>query len=70
MVLGYGGMEFLMSLLCLNFFDAIHWADSNAKTTECATPIINTVIFSIRNDGMFWAYEIAAVARNANCRDF
>lgn len=55
------GMIFRRKLL-RNFFDAIDWANLNAQTAEGATPVIDVIIVTVGNNGVFRTDQLAGIA--------
>jgi hypothetical protein len=59
-----------MSLSKRNFLNTINGTNLNTETTKCTAPMINRILFTIRNDSMFGTDQFTAVTANTKRRDF
>ena len=66
----YGGEVFVKILSDSYFFNTINGTDFNTKTTIGATPMIDEILFTIRDNSMLRADKSTAIAADTKRRYF
>ncbi len=66
----YGGEVFVKILSDSDFFNTINRTDFNTKSANGAAPMIDEILFTIRDDCMLRADQSTAIAANTKRRYF